>query len=100
MKVCPTCKSRCFDDMNTCYGCMHKFDNDKSKTKKLDMSVWKEEPMDDKIPEFFELESFPVVEDEDYFRVKGAHEKTNNSKEGKIKISFEIPKSVFEKYIV
>ncbi len=56
--------------------------------------------MDDKIPEFFELESFPVVEDEDYFRVKGAHEKTNNIKEGKIKISFEIPKSVFEKYIV
>ena len=26
MKICPVCKSRCFDDMQVCYGCMHRFD--------------------------------------------------------------------------
>ena len=26
MKVCPICKARCFDDMEVCYGCMHRFD--------------------------------------------------------------------------
>lgn len=30
MKVCPVCKSRLFDDMDTCYGCMHRFENDSS----------------------------------------------------------------------
>lgn len=25
MKTCPICSARCFDDMNTCYGCMHRF---------------------------------------------------------------------------
>ena len=25
MKVCPTCQSRCFDDMAVCYGCLHRF---------------------------------------------------------------------------
>ncbi len=25
MKVCPTCQSRCFDDMAICYGCLHRF---------------------------------------------------------------------------
>lgn len=25
MKQCPVCKSRCFDDMDVCYGCMHRF---------------------------------------------------------------------------
>lgn len=26
MKQCPVCKSQCFDDMDVCYGCMHRFD--------------------------------------------------------------------------
>lgn len=26
MKTCPVCKARCFDDMEICYGCMHRFD--------------------------------------------------------------------------
>lgn len=25
MKTCPVCKARCFDDMEVCYGCMHRF---------------------------------------------------------------------------
>lgn len=25
MKTCPVCAARCFDDMETCYGCMHRF---------------------------------------------------------------------------
>lgn len=25
MKQCPVCKSQCFDDMDVCYGCMHRF---------------------------------------------------------------------------
>ena len=28
MKICPVCKARCFDDMQVCYGCMHRFDQD------------------------------------------------------------------------
>lgn len=26
MKTCPVCGARCFDDMEVCYGCMHRFD--------------------------------------------------------------------------
>lgn len=25
MKVCPVCKAACFDDMEVCYGCLHRF---------------------------------------------------------------------------
>lgn len=25
MKICPVCKARCFDDMDICYGCLHRF---------------------------------------------------------------------------
>ena len=28
MKTCPICKARCFDDMEICYGCMHRFSED------------------------------------------------------------------------
>lgn len=27
MKTCPVCKARCFDDMEICYGCLHRFRN-------------------------------------------------------------------------
>ena len=27
MKACPVCKARVFDDMDTCYGCLHRFDS-------------------------------------------------------------------------
>lgn len=29
MKVCPVCKSNVFDDMQTCFNCLHKFDDKK-----------------------------------------------------------------------
>ena len=25
MKICPVCEARCFDDMEVCYGCLHRF---------------------------------------------------------------------------
>lgn len=25
MKTCPVCQATCFDDMDVCYGCMHRF---------------------------------------------------------------------------
>lgn len=28
MKTCPVCKATVFDDMDTCYGCMHRFGGD------------------------------------------------------------------------
>ena len=28
MKTCPICKARCFDDMEICYGCMHRFETE------------------------------------------------------------------------
>ena len=28
MKSCPVCKARCFDDMEICYGCMHRFEQE------------------------------------------------------------------------
>lgn len=28
MKTCPICKSRCFEDMEVCFGCMHHFSAD------------------------------------------------------------------------
>ena len=30
MKTCPICKARCFDDMEVCYGCMHRFAEDEA----------------------------------------------------------------------
>lgn len=96
MKVCPTCKSRCFDDMETCYGCMHQFsEKDNSKTENI-----KETIMENNIPEYFELDSFPFIEDDDYFRTRGAHEKIEKKSDEKIVIKLELPKSVLEKYIV
>lgn len=96
MKVCPTCKSRCFDDMDTCYGCMHQFSDDDNK--KIESK--KEFVMENKIPEYFELDSFPFIEDDDYFRTRGAHEKIEKKNDEKIVIKVELPKSVLEKYIV
>lgn len=28
MKVCPVCNSKCFDDMEVCFGCLHRFTED------------------------------------------------------------------------
>lgn len=95
MKVCPTCKSRCFDDMDTCYGCMHQFTDDDIKNENLN-----EKKMNDDIPEYFEIDSFPFIEDDYYFRTRGAHEKNEKISNDKIVIKLEVPKSVLEKYII
>lgn len=36
MKTCPICKARCFNDMETCYGCMHRFVDDEAAADELD----------------------------------------------------------------
>lgn len=28
VKTCPVCKTKLFEDMDTCFGCMHRFDTD------------------------------------------------------------------------
>lgn len=38
MKTCPVCKSRLFDDMDTCYGCMYRF-GDKSEGEREGLAV-------------------------------------------------------------
>lgn len=30
MKTCPVCHARCFDDMDMCYGCLHRFSGEDS----------------------------------------------------------------------
>lgn len=50
MKTCPICKARCFDDMEVCFGCMHRFEPDQgsssheaepSRIPPLEEIVWK-----------------------------------------------------------
>ena len=36
MKTCPICNAQCFDDMDICYGCMHRFSEEKEVVKQLD----------------------------------------------------------------
>lgn len=100
MKVCPVCKSRCFDDMDTCYGCLHDFTKD-NKTSIADTQKIKIPDVEHyHIPEYFELDTFPYIEEKDSFRVRGAHEKIESKDSEKIKITFEIPKDILKKYIV
>lgn len=74
MKVCPICKSRCFDDMDTCYGCLHNFskeydDDVFAYPDSSDISILPNIPESTntpeakQIPEYFELDSFPQIED-------------------------------------
>ena len=77
MKVCPICKSRCFDDMDTCYGCLHNFakeyDDDvfsypetPNTTEIPQLTQFSESPKIpgfDQIPDYFELDTFPQIED-------------------------------------
>lgn len=44
MKTCPVCKSRLFDDMDICYGCMYRFEGeDKGEGKTKDKAKAKGE---------------------------------------------------------
>ena len=39
MKICPVCHARCFDDMTTCFGCLHRFgDGDYAPIDELDVA--------------------------------------------------------------
>lgn len=69
MKVCPVCKSRCFDDMDVCYGCLHDFKKE-SQVKHNYTDIQATEvikPVDISktryIPDYFELETSPYIED-------------------------------------
>lgn len=35
MKTCPVCKARCFDDMEICFGCMHRFDGGETSANRM-----------------------------------------------------------------
>lgn len=35
MKTCPVCRAVCFDDMEVCYGCLHRFAKDEGQTAPL-----------------------------------------------------------------
>ena len=37
MKTCPICNAQCFDDMDICYGCMHRFSEEKEVVKQFDI---------------------------------------------------------------
>ncbi|MBQ9022216.1 MAG: hypothetical protein IJ113_09470 [Eggerthellaceae bacterium] len=55
MKVCPVCQTKSFDDMETCYGCMHHFNNEgsaesESVTKELEEISPAEPPQRIEIP--------------------------------------------------
>ena len=76
MKVCPICKSRCFDDMDTCYGCLHNFTKvyddevftypETTTIEAPDSAITSDSthaPEPTQIPEFFEIDSFPQIED-------------------------------------
>lgn len=80
MKNCPECKATCFDDMDRCYACMHRF-NKKENYSTLEKGKPSNEFVgyvnnsnsdfgieNDFIPEYFEIESFPMVECIDYVR--------------------------------
>ncbi len=40
MKICPTCKSKLFDDMDTCFGCMHRFGTDPEREREAEALSW------------------------------------------------------------
>lgn len=49
MKTCPVCKSRLFDDMDICYGCMYRFE-DKDKAAALLAGLPPEETLPEQLP--------------------------------------------------
>lgn len=51
LKLCPTCKTFVFDDMDTCYGCMYRFGSDPEREeavrREIEGSDFPEEPLGD-----------------------------------------------------
>lgn len=100
MKVCPVCKSRCFDDMDICYGCMHKFKNRETRNNlsgfDKTIAMKKIDYLD--IPEYFEIDSFPIIEEiEHNHRDELDMVETISSNDC---ITLKIPIEVVKKYIV
>lgn len=96
MKICPVCNSRCFDDMDTCYGCLHRFTEDDTKNE----TQYNNSSDEVLIPEYFETETFVDIQEDTNVVTHGAHAKEPCIKDEKIKVKIEIPKSVLKKYIV
>jgi len=40
MKICPACKSKLFDDMDTCFGCMYRFGTDPEREREAEALSW------------------------------------------------------------
>ena len=64
MKECPICHGTCFDDMEVCYGCMHRF------AEELEMHTYETEPEEPKASDsapaesaFEEHETTPQAQD-------------------------------------
>lgn len=126
MKVCPICKSRCFDDMDTCYGCLHNFskeydDDVFAYPDSSDISILpnipeptnipeaKQIPEPTNIPEYFELDSFPQIEEVPDFKDELLDDSFLYNEESlcdiqipvdesneTIKLNIEIPKSLLK----
>lgn len=52
MKYCPVCKSRVFDDMDTCFNCLHHFEDERSQETQV-LPIFKEGDMDDFLRSYF-----------------------------------------------
>lgn len=46
MKVCPTCMSKLFDDMDTCFGCMYRFGSEPEREREAEGLMWPPTPQD------------------------------------------------------
>lgn len=101
MKICPVCKSRCFDDMNTCYGCLHHFEENAFVDDHMQEVDEIEDVLEEcvfastSIPEYFEIDSCPIIED----KTASVLYKQNEESE-KFTIKIELPKSILSKYVV
>lgn len=49
-KVCPQCGSRCFADMDTCYGCLHHFGDEVASQEALTKKKSKKKSKTQKLP--------------------------------------------------
>lgn len=88
MKVCPVCKSRCFEDMDICYGCLYKFKQNDNANK---------EELVDHIPEYFELEPFLCVEEESAAYNFESPEINITNNDNMLDINLRVPKSLLNK---
>ena len=109
MKVCPVCKSRCFDDMDKCYGCLHDFTQEETYKFKPEVTqkipvindTFKSEVAEPAyIPEYFELDTFPYIEEESSTcKLNNNFVQVENTKADKFVLKIELPIELINKYI-